>query len=646
MYRFWMKKPRTRRATVLIQAVIFGSLVGLGVAALAVDTGLMFSARQELQSGADSAALAAASQLGAMDNPTGLARQQATDFALNNTVMGKATNLNAQADVTFGHAVLNGEKYEFIAGGSPTDAVRVNLKRDSTVSDGPVSLLFAKTFGMNGADLHASAVAMLVPRDMAMVVDLSGSMNDDSEFRHSKNFPSETTGTRPAVQINLKDIWCALPANKGTAGIHNGANPAAPVSPPVVPVGGENQPGTGTGKPQKVTGNPGLSIEVSGSTAPAGPRWGWMTGWGSEITIGSYNSSSDVGLYYIPKGSTCTNTDVVANLTECGYSSTERNVLTSGSNDTNSTHYHNRIKVLLGLAGWKSNKSGGKYSGTTSGDNILDNNEMMQSIPYPFPQGSWDAYVDYVTKSNSQMASIDSNLRYRYGIKTFVNYLLEDPETETHAGTPQLANTPEMPLQSVKDAVQTLVDEVIALDSDDHLSLELFAQYGSHAVNLTVPSTGHNLTTLLQTIPSTLKTYQSAHVTSLTNIGAGFDQGITELTSVRARAAAAKYIILLTDGKPNVNKNNQSVGNNAASAISWVNDRADYAKSLGFTIFTIGVGADVDHTLLTNAATSQEHYFFADSAPDPTNGNKPKYIKQLKEIFKTIGGKRTVRLIQ
>ena len=159
--RYGCGRGMRRRGAVMVQTVLFGGIVGLGVAALAIDTGLMYSAKQELQSAADSAALAAASQLGKAGDASNLAIEEAKKFAKFNEVMGEDADL-VDADVTFGHADLVGNKYEFQPGAEPMDAVRVTLKRDPTVNDGPVSLLFAKTFGMTGARLQASAVAMLV----------------------------------------------------------------------------------------------------------------------------------------------------------------------------------------------------------------------------------------------------------------------------------------------------------------------------------------------------------------------------------------------------------------------------------------------------------------------------------------------------
>ncbi|MBN2561493.1 MAG: VWA domain-containing protein [Phycisphaerae bacterium] len=634
-----------RRAAVIVQGVIFGSAVGLGVAALAIDTGLMYSAKQELQSAADAAALAGASQLGVTEgSPTEAAVQEAVDFAAANKISGLSASLEVESDIVFGHAVLNGEKFEFQPDVLPYDAVRVTLRRDTTVADGPVSLLFAKAMGMEGANLHASATAMLVPRDIAVVIDLSGSMNDDSELRHYKDFPSESGGTQDGVQINLKDVWCALPILKGNAGVGNGLDPP----PPGNPHSENDQPGTGPGSPANAGGNPDPGADPGEGWA-RGPRWGWMTGWGEPIVLDEYTPVGDSGLYRIPRYSTCTDADVVENLTTAGYTANERAALLSSAYDYHPTYYKNRTMVCLGLAGWKSKMKIGttrdsKYNGGPgNGDSRVDSNELCQEVDYQFDGGSWNDYLGYVI-GYSEMTSTDLNFQYRYGLKTFTNYLLEKHSSNNQC--PELADAPEEPLHSVKSAVQAMVDVIVGLETQDHLSLEAFAQYGYHLHDLVEPDSPELLADALQEIPDTLNGYQAGHYTSVTNIGAGFQEAIEELTSERVRTSAAKVIILLTDGKPNVNQWGNYVGNDNPQAISWAEDSAAEAKALGMTVYSIGVGADVNEELCLEIASSVDNYFFADNTPDPENGGRPMYVTDLEQIFQTLGGRRPVRLIQ
>jgi hypothetical protein len=242
------------------------------------------------------------------------------------------------------------------------------------------------------------------------------------------------------------------------------------------------------------------------------------------------------------------------------------------------------------------------------------------------------------------MENTDSDLRYRYGIKTVVNYLLESQGQ--HDKTPELADAPENPLYSVKDSVQVMINEIINLDTQDHVSLESFGQYGTHRKDLSIPDSGEELATVLQEIPEALFGLQAGHDTPTTNIGAGMQEALDELTSDRARTAASKVVILLTDGKPNVNEYNTYVGNNASDAIGWALDRAQAAKDQNMTVYTIGVGGDVNADMLIDMASQPEYYFFADNAPDASNGGLPIYVNELKQIFQTLGGKRPVRLIQ
>lgn len=614
----------------IAQTVMLTVAVGVGAAAIAVDTGLMYNARSELQTVADAAALAAAADLGLSSNAVSSARDTAASYALKNAVTGTGLTIDKNADVVFGHATVNSAtgKYTFNANQLPYDSVQVTARRSPTAEDGPVHLLFGKMIGSQSVSISASATAMLVPRDIAVVIDLSGSMNDDSELRHYKSFPSESDPTvwRPGVQVNSKDIWTALPTSLGRTGILNGANPASPGALAT----NNNQPCSGSGAPHAVGGNPDTGAEPAGGSAnPMGPRWGWMTAWGSELLLGSYAPSTDWGLYYIPQSQVTTNADVIENLTTAGYSSAERTALASKNYDSNSTYYRNRVRVMLGLAGWKSGKSGGKYTGTGNGDDRVDSSELTQALTFPYGSGaSWDDYVKYAASSTTEMAQTDGTFRYRYGLKSVVNYVLEKYCSNSVA--PDLAATPEQPVQSVKDAVQAMTDTVAALQSLDQMSLEIFAQTGRHEINLTGT---------LQSIPDRLNVMQSNHYDSVTNIGGGLDKAISELTSSRARPAAAKVIVLMTDGKPNVDSSNNYVGDNAPSALSWTYDRAALAASKNMTIYTVSVGGDADRTVTqTVATTGNGQEFFAGGTPD-------QYMPQLQAIFTLLGGKRPVQLI-
>lgn len=630
------RRSFVRRAAVMVQAVLFGSTVGVGVAALAVDTGLMYASKAELQNAADSAALAAVSRLVADANALALATAEAATYTQLHKVAGDYADL-VEADVVPGHAVLvTGDRFDFQANQTPYDAIRVTLRRDQTAADGPVSLLFGKLLGVGEAQIRASATAMLSPRDIAVSIDLSRSMNDDTELRHYTNYSSENDNqTRPGVRINLEDSWMALPCTKGNNGVGNGVDPQPPGNPQNL----NDQPGTGPGSPNSQGGNPSPGADPSGNPdGCTGPRWGWMTGFGSEIVLGSYTPVGDPGLYYIPRYQTTTDADLVANLSESGYSVEERAALVSGANDADQTLYFNRVKVLLGLAGWRSKMPGSKYSGGPGdGDVLVETNEMHQQISWSFGGGSWNDWVSYVSSNATMMYATDSNVRYRFGIKTVMNYLLE--RQASNLLCPELADAPEMPLYSVKSAVQTMVDKLVELDTQDQLSLEVFATTGRHEVDLVGPSDSVSALDAFQTVADTLRGRQAGHYDSTTCIGCGIDEALAELTSSRARNMSAKVIVLLTDGKPNI-------APDGGDPDQYCLDAAAEAAELGATLYTIGVGADAQTDLLEQMAEiGHGEFFFADSTPDEVTG-QPKYVEQLTTIFNNLGTKRPPRLIQ
>lgn len=86
-----------------------------------------------------------------------------------------------------------------------------------------------------------------------------------------------------------------------------------------------------------------------------------------------------------------------------------------------------------------------------------------------------------------------------------------------------------------------------------------------------------------------------------TCIGCGITTGRLELSSPRRRAANAPVMIVLTDGRPNGESSDATLA--AAAA----------AQEAGIRVFAIGLGTDVDFSLLSRIA-SQRDYFY--QAPD------------------------------
>ncbi|MBN2217360.1 MAG: VWA domain-containing protein [Pirellulales bacterium] len=150
-------------------------VVIVGMVAFAVDIGHIVLVRTQLQVAADAAAIGAAAKLGG-------SYDEIHDIAKNVAERHRVGDKNVvldQSDVEMGMWDASTRTF------TPSDegignAVRVTTYRDAA-HGGEVPLCFGKIFNLFSYKMSASAVAMATPRDIAFVVDLSGSMNDDSE---------------------------------------------------------------------------------------------------------------------------------------------------------------------------------------------------------------------------------------------------------------------------------------------------------------------------------------------------------------------------------------------------------------------------------------------------------------------------------
>jgi len=146
----------------------------LGVVAFAVDMGYIMLVRTQLQVAADSAAMAAAAHLG---KPFEEILASADEYAGYHSAGGKPVDVDP-SDVELGS--WDSDTRTFTPSDEMGNAVRVTTRRDASAG-GEAPLFFARIFGNYSFSMSASAVAMANPRDIAFVVDLSGSMNDDTE---------------------------------------------------------------------------------------------------------------------------------------------------------------------------------------------------------------------------------------------------------------------------------------------------------------------------------------------------------------------------------------------------------------------------------------------------------------------------------
>ncbi|MFQ5414436.1 MAG: VWA domain-containing protein [Phycisphaerae bacterium] len=620
-------RPTRRRGAVAVLTAVT-LVVLLGFAALTVDVGMLYNSRADLQQAADAAALAAAARLSdySSGDPLPAARQAAVEYVERNPVMNHGITIDPLTDVTFGRAVYNATtgSYDFEPTNELPDAVQVRVRMTEDSPNGGVPLLFAKIFGKQTTDMAAGATAIMVPRDITIVADLSGSINDDSELQHYD-----------IADINLINVWDALPIPIGYDGVGDGVHPAPQGDssvPDEMPYDGPGQPGQGG-----PFGDPGAAPDGNGQ---AGPTFGWLYYWGNEITP-NYEPQEDPGLIRLPRYHDWNNQNLTSWYQNVGYSDAEIHALThkqyDGARDSTGQYgWTNRVAVALGLARWDSGMSGGladslppgEPTNSGNGNNWVGANELTWLVDYPFAQGSWSDYIyNYVRRSSTRMAQANPNFRYQFGQKTFINYLLERKPRNDQ--TAELALTPAQPLQAIKDAVGFMVDFVGGLSSDDRLSLEVYATTAHHEVDLT-----HDHAAVVDR----LNNMQAAHYDGWTNMGGGLEQGIAELTGPRLRQSATKMVILLTDGNANVDDEGHI--NDLEGGAAYALSQAYAAADAGIHVFAVSVGADANQALMQQIAdvASGEHFH--------AEGSVEEYSAQLAEIFQTLAGTRPVELIR
>ena len=154
-----------RGAIIVLFAVMLVFVVAL--VAVSVDLGYVCSVKADLQSAVDAGSLAGVSVL--LDSPK-KAREVSEQYTrLNMNNQGVRTAGNEQVDVELGNWDFDAR--EFSPGRKPYDAVRVSTRVEKN------SLFFGRALGKSRFTSESSAIATYRPRDIMLVLDISGSMN-------------------------------------------------------------------------------------------------------------------------------------------------------------------------------------------------------------------------------------------------------------------------------------------------------------------------------------------------------------------------------------------------------------------------------------------------------------------------------------
>jgi len=174
-----------RRGTILPLLAI--SLVALcGFVALAVDVGMIAVAKTQCQNAADAAALTGARTLdgSSVPNLSG-ATTNAQNAAIANTVLAQPV---ASTETTIIHGTYHYDPT------SQTFAPQYTVVAPDTYDLTQVSVThpsgtgFARIFGVNTFSLTARATAAHQPRDLSIILDYSGSMNNESDLWNCETY--------------------------------------------------------------------------------------------------------------------------------------------------------------------------------------------------------------------------------------------------------------------------------------------------------------------------------------------------------------------------------------------------------------------------------------------------------------------------
>ena len=304
--------------------------------------------------------------------------------------------------------------------------------------------------------------------DIALVLDYSGSMNYDSQFR------SDTIAKlgQPALEANLMNIWQDLGA----------------------PTYGQ------------------LPFQPEYVTVVKGP--GSVTWPGAQVQVAFAQNASTVRLYYKSGGS---------------------QNFSGGSPGQSQTYqgsgrYANKLISKVGI----------KVNGSWTNYDFYSNSTIkaalgLNTVPYPYPQGSWDNYIDYCRDSSRETPWYDQQIgevgyRRKFGMMTLVEFWIK--HFKSFDETPDLWKTRHYPFHAVKEGASLLCDFLTELDYGDHLGLvtydtnsrieTMLHETGQPFVNLGADWLTRNYID----IDTIQRHKQAAHYGNTTNIGGGLDDAI------------------------------------------------------------------------------------------------------------------------
>jgi len=500
-----------REGSVLVLAAICLVLV-FGFTAFVVDIGYIAYSKAQLQNVTDAAVLSAALELDMMGDQ-GDVESNAIGAAMAVASTNPGGEITVQTDdeeqpfqtvqpidIEFGRQVYNADtgRYQlyFGAGQTPYNVIKVTGKRTFRPGMGPeggdldarLPLFFAPVIGHDYAEIEVTSIATFQPRDVMLVLDLSGSMNDDSELKSINNLG------RDAVESNLEQIYTEMTVAGAIGqeiGDHLAFTPAYVQSEGIPEDPGNDIPHI------KVTWK-GYSIDVESTMSLNRVKLQYTNGQTKTFsslsgTTGSFSGSKEIRYCWIRSGQ-------------------NRYVSDSSGNGEKFSFNNSDIQAALGLSG----------------------------VSYPYNSGSWSDYFSYVKSSSNSPSS--AGYRYMFGGMTLADYWLNRKTQNSQTG--DLWRASAQPVTALKNAVGLFINYLQSVQAEDKVGLSVYNN--QHQDALLEHELSNNLTQILTTT-----TYrQAGHYDSYTNIGAGMRIAREEMIA-NARPKAMRMMVLITDGIAN-----------------------------------------------------------------------------------------------
>lgn len=570
--------PRDPRRGSILMLSVFCMIVLMAMVALSVDTGYMYTLQSQLKRQVDAAALAGARELGEGDaavqakvveylvrNPVGRDEIVVEDDDMEARIAEFIAAHQDDLKITTGNWNTTTKTMTSASATQPASTISVSL----SYNDNP--LFFGRALGHKSFDMHAEAIATFQPRDIMLVLDFSGSMNDDSTFAKIGALG------RTRVEDSLR---------------------------------------------QCVTDFGGMSY----GSLPLDPAWVTVQG----VAQNNAQQIPHISVEYRYNTTYVTSTKAITSI-RLEFSNGNTRTITPAANTFSGTYQGSgsdasrQISKVYVRSWGNQNKFGtsyGEYFNFTRNTirTTLKNALGLNTVTYPVPGGSWDEYMDYCMSGSGQ--NYDAGYRYKFGKISLMNYWFD--QRASSAENPNLWKVSAEPVNSLRQATDIFMDLLREVPAGDRVG---FTIYNSSSGMGYLEKA---LTTDLDSVGDCVLRRQAGHYTPYTAIGDGMYTGRNHLVS-NARQGAQKMMVLMTDGLPNYYHGNY----NESAAYNQVITEANSAKAAGYKIMTISLGSGADTSLMAQVATITGGKHFNVPGGSTANAMKQQLIDAFDEIANT-----------